>query len=306
MAWYLSRRHHVRPLLSIALLLCTSLVLIGVKYSDMIEWWSSPLSLELLVPNSHKIKQAIVLGKTKHEKVNWTYKMLPEWVPFVYSVENDPAFKLHVPRNRGREAMPYLTFIIDHYDKLPEITAFVHGTDRQWHNDDISSYTSRILKRLRLETVRKQGYVNLRCRTDPGCNPTAINPHNPTEIDILNNDVRVKFLDIYMHLFRMENATEVPQELGGVCCAQFVVTRERILQRPLEDYVRMRQWILEEKSLSEFEIGWVFEKIWHVIFGQEGVFACATSMANAEHPRLEPILGGYELNYLVVFELRAP
>ncbi|PGH07515.1 hypothetical protein AJ79_06250 [Helicocarpus griseus UAMH5409] len=194
-------------------------------------------------------------------------------------MENEPGFGLHVPANRGREAMAYLTFIIDHYTTLPEITAFVHATHYQWHNEDISPYTSRVLRRLRLETVRTRGYVNLRCNVVPGCNPTSVHPHSPTEVDVQKNDVRAQFRDIYVRLFGLRGVQEVPEALGGVCCAQFVVTREKILQRPVGDYVRMREWVLMESGgsgLSDFDVGWVFEKVWHVVFGEGAIF-CPTT-----------------------------
>ncbi|EEH16110.2 hypothetical protein PABG_06197 [Paracoccidioides brasiliensis Pb03] len=225
----------------------------------------------LVRPDSHGIPLAIVVGKTVGENANWAYKMFPEWTPFVYSVDNEPGYGLHVP-NRGRESMPYLTFIIDHYYDLPDIVAFMHANNRQWHNQDISSYNDRVLRSLRLETVRKRGYVNLRCRIRPGCEPSSVLPHHPTFVDIDRNDTRSRFADIYAKLFELDDVKDVPQVIGGVCCAQFVVTRERILQRPLKDYVRMKDWVSSgSRPMNDYDVGWVFEKIWHIIFGEAAV-----------------------------------
>jgi len=55
------------------------------------------------------------------------------------------------------------------------------------------------------------------------------------------------------------------------CCAQFAVSREAIYQRPLADYVSMRQWLMETE-LDDARSGRVFEFLWHVIFGQEATF----------------------------------
>lgn len=159
--------------------------------------------------------------------------------------------------------MTYLTFIVDHYDSLPEVIAFVHGSHYQWHNDVVGDKTADILANLRIEMVQKKGYVNLRCSTKPGC-PTSINPLEPTEVDIKKKDVRAYFADIYMELF---NVTEnnIPKHIGGVCCGQFAVSKERIRSRPRADYIRMRDWAMKTK-LDSFGVGWVFEKIWHIVF----------------------------------------
>lgn len=41
--------------------------------------------------------------------------------------EPNPSDGYRVPVNQGREAMAYLTYIIEHYDKLPDYIVFVHG-----------------------------------------------------------------------------------------------------------------------------------------------------------------------------------
>jgi hypothetical protein len=58
------------------------------------------------------------------------------WDHVIYEVDN-PEAKLRVPMNKGKEAMSYLTYIIDHYDRLPSTIAFVHshkdGWPQAWH-----------------------------------------------------------------------------------------------------------------------------------------------------------------------------
>lgn len=39
----------------------------------------------------------------------------------IYTVD-DPSSEYHVPKNKGNEAMVYLTYIIDNYDSLSEVT----------------------------------------------------------------------------------------------------------------------------------------------------------------------------------------
>lgn len=126
-----------------------------------------------------------------------------------------------------------------------------------------------ILENIRFDSIDRLGYMNLRCTLDPGC-PISVNPHEPTETDIANDDVRAHFADIYSELFNVEKA-EVPAHLGNVCCGQFAVSKERILQRPRKDYQRMLNWAINSKQTDSFGVGWVFEKVWHVVFGMPAV-----------------------------------
>lgn len=50
----------------------------------------------------------------------------------VVYVADDPSAPFHPPMNKGREAIAYLTCLIDHYDELPEIMVFLHANHRTW------------------------------------------------------------------------------------------------------------------------------------------------------------------------------
>jgi len=52
----------------------------------------------------------IVLASLKRENTSWVHQYLPDWGRSVYVVD-DPKAKLRVPRNKGREAMVYLTCV---------------------------------------------------------------------------------------------------------------------------------------------------------------------------------------------------
>lgn len=219
------------------------------------------------MPPPGQVTKAMVAAKTRKDDAQWMHDLKPDWIPYIYTTSRPPerGYKLHPPAYRGREALIYLTFIIDYYDELPEYIAFVHAGPDQWHNDLLGPRTEKILKNIRLDTVKKKGYLNLRCAHDPGC-PVGVDPFHPTETDIKGKDIRAYFADVYMELFDVP-PSQIPREIGNVCCGQFVVTRERIRERPIEDYIRMRKWALETTITDSFGIGWVFEKVWHIIFG---------------------------------------
>ncbi|KAF7679557.1 hypothetical protein GT037_003305 [Alternaria burnsii] len=119
-------------------------------------------------------EKALVIASTKHENTSWFYDELSEWRKYVYVVD-EPTADLTVTRNKGRESMVYLSFIIDNYRKLPANILFLHAQRYQWHNDDPDYDGLSILRQFRIPYLREKGYLNLRCVWVLGC-PTEIRP----------------------------------------------------------------------------------------------------------------------------------
>ena len=63
---------------------------------------------------------------------------------------------------------------------------------------------------------------------------------------------------------------QAPTLVGAACCAQFAVSRDQVLARPLGDYERLREWIVDTEK-SDAKSGRVLEFLWHVIFGKDAV-----------------------------------
>ncbi|KAG9529736.1 hypothetical protein KCU93_g3148, partial [Aureobasidium melanogenum] len=213
----------------------------------------------------------IVMAKTRPEDVNWLLELhqdLP-FRPFIYSLDPSVEPGCLAPRSRrGRETAAYLSYIIDNYDSLPEYSVFMHAKDEQWHNDVLGQKAADTIKALRFQHINATGFANLRCTLFPGC-PLGVNPLDPTEQDILNKDTRAFFAEIYMELFDVTRE-QVPRHIGNVCCAQFAVTRTRILERPRSDYERMLSWADQSRE-GDFGVGWVFEKVWDTVFGMDAI-----------------------------------
>jgi hypothetical protein len=75
-----------------------------------------------------------------------------------------------VPKNKGRESMAYLTYIIDHYNKLADIEIFLHSDQFAWYNNDLlDDDSAKVVKALSDAYVLRVGYLNLRCHHEPGC-----------------------------------------------------------------------------------------------------------------------------------------
>jgi hypothetical protein len=242
------------------------------------------------IPVSDK---AIVTAKTRKENINWIRSFCQDmyvYIHFKFSVRTSsngqassgcglyayttdpeqPEEGLLKPfTTKGHEAAAYLTYIVDYYHDLPEFSIFIHGGEEQWHNDLFGSKTIDHLRRVRFEAVQVEGFVNLRCTTAPLC-PDTWHPLNPQPNDLEYAYLYELFPSIYTELFNI-TAAQLPPRIGHICCAQFIVSREMIRRRPLNDYKRILQWIAQTEVTDNYGIGLVMEKLWHIIFGKDPV-----------------------------------
>jgi len=209
--------------------------------------------------------KTLVIAKKRDEDASWIDKDLGDLLDAdllstaIYIVDDDTA-PLHPPLNKGHEAMVYLSYIIDHYNELPDISLFMHSHSATWHNNDLlDGLSSRIVRHLSAEKVIREGYVNLRCHWEPGC-PAHIQLALGTE-DI-NKKEQQYMAAAFAELFP---GAIVPEVLAQPCCAQFAVSRSAIHRHPVETYVRQRDW-LTRTELDSYTSGRIFEYIWQYLF----------------------------------------
>ncbi|KAF3009881.1 hypothetical protein E8E13_010762 [Curvularia kusanoi] len=200
---------------------------------------------------------AVVVASQANENATWIEEAFPTWEQNIYRVDV-PDAPLTVPRNKGRESMVYLTYIIDHYDKLPDNVLFIHPNRYQWHNDDPDYDGLPMLRHFQLPYLEEQGYVNIRCAWALGC-PAEIKPlaeeGEHREAVHAGGDYKQAFMTLFPD-------KKVPKEVGVSCCAQFAATKEKIRERKKEEYISGR----------------IFEYSWHMVFGKEPVHC-----PNAKH-----------------------
>jgi len=237
--------------------------------------------------------KAIVMASLESDDTSWVAEWLPDWQRAIYHVNpSDPSSSvLATPVNKGREAMAYLTYIIDNYNgSLPSIIAFLHshrkGFLEAWHTDAPLHDNVVAIQSLQLDFVIQNGFVNLRCNTNPGCTKgfKRKNPH-------VTGEIWQEVFDGTTTLPMTLNATDVADEpvstrqdrerarymhmgVASACCAQFAVSRDQVLRRPLEDYVKIRQWVMETDR-DDAHSGRIMEYLWHVIFGKDVVYCPA-------------------------------
>ncbi|KAH3919837.1 hypothetical protein HBI56_031690 [Parastagonospora nodorum] len=216
-----------------------------------------------LKPPGSNYTVKIVVPKTKDEDLGWMEEEIPDVPLVIYEVDN-PNAEHKIPKNKGREAMVYLSYIIDHYDDLPDTTLFMHAHRYAWHNNMLMGQdAATMIKRLNHERVARLGYMNVRCHHDPGC-PDWIHLDRPG----IDFDFYHKPEEIYWRREIWEEihpGAPIPPSISGTCCAQFAVSRQRIREVPIERFKHYRKWLLTTGMDDQFS-GRVFEYIWHYIF----------------------------------------
>lgn len=189
------------------------------------------------------------------------------WHGIIYTVD-DTNVPMHTPKNKGREALPYLQFLVDHYNDLPEVVVFLHahrdGWPAGWHIDTMGLNNVDSVRALQKEFVQLEGFVNLRCQLGPGC-PDAIQPFRQTPK--MENPGEAYYATAWKSLFPTE---KVPTQIAAPCCSQFAVSKEQILKRPQSDYQRMYDWVMDNDLPDEVTSN-IMEYSWHIIFGKDPV-----------------------------------
>lgn len=188
-----------------------------------------------------------------------------------------------VPRNQGSEAMAYLSYIIDNYDRLPLFTVFLHGHSRAWHQVEPAEDK---LRALNLSAVASDGYASFRCRERP-CRPNNFQDvaGGPDKFSWAPMKVLPELWSLLLPDVPRPKKMQTP--LNG----QFAVSRRAIQARSLDFWKAMRRPLerdpkeyrkllphLEEGGAvaSQGDEGWVlgliYEHIWHVLFGKLPVY----------------------------------
>ena len=215
-----------------------------------------------------KFTRTLVTACVDKKEVSWMREELLNVNLSVY-VANDLSANMHPPKNKGHEAIIYLTYIIDHYATLPDIVIFMHAHRWAEHNNEVLDYDAvQMIQRLSSTYVRKQGYVNMRCDWVPGC-PEWLHPSSKQE-DLKKQEEAV-LSKCWGELFPLD---PLPWSLAQACCAQFAVSQERILSIPLSQFIFYRDWMLAT-PLSNYISGRIWEYLWHFVFTGEHLYCPA-------------------------------
>lgn len=248
-------------------------------------------------------KPALVVARIVSEDKSWQSDLEEKYHLCIYTADAPvdlASGSLQVPANRGHEAMAYLTFLIDNYDVIPDQgVVFVHGSRFAWHNDHPLYDNKVLLQDLNISAALAfQGYHNLRCDWSAGTCPPSEKPQGSWETAsrmILEVNNRRVISDATLpsalaSLFSMKR-DDTAALLGrrdavrSQCCAQFVVSQKNIYQHKKDEYVALRQWLLDGSlqdmaavnqqqpiqdlraaPADDYVAGRVLSYLWHILF----------------------------------------
>jgi len=131
--------------------------------------------------------------------------------------------------NKAHEATSYLHYIIENYDKLPENIIFIHDEDESWHHKG---------------KISEQVYNWINNYIDLGKTYYEFNSE-PIEKDFNvynNNRVYRDFWEKFIEPITGEYSEALPE--NGKCCAQFIISRNKILKHPKNYYKNMYNWLI--------------------------------------------------------------
>jgi len=81
-------------------------------------------------------KLELVLSTSRGSDISWIYDHLGGLPTNIYRLDDPHTLAPSVPSTKGAEAMTYLTFIIDRYQSLPDVTVFLNDKRYIWSNDN--------------------------------------------------------------------------------------------------------------------------------------------------------------------------
>lgn len=185
-------------------------------------------------------------------------------LPVVVCSKTSPSPLCTQDENKGRETTSYLKFIADNYHRLPRHMAFVHGHSDAWHQKASVGLMDLIKN---CAQYKQHGFISL--------NNYYFDDRRP------ENHAMQHLFRIWDDVFRPYLHRDPPQYLHHDCCAQFIVSRERVLSLPRDAYVHWYNYILHVDSTGDggFALGLIFEYVWPILFGEPDVVGVPTHQA---------------------------
>lgn len=175
---------------------------------------------------------------------------------------------------RAQECPAVLTFIVENYDKLPDLMIFLHG-DPEDHNAAIFHELEELFAHNEAEGggLPDVSFVHANAETFGGCYfmdnlVGSISSSLGLDTEFLGSfktgvNAIVGQHDDYSTVF----GEHQPCFLAKYCCAQFIVSRAAVMSRPKKFYRLALKLSLDLRDC--FQLEW----LWHAIFRHEAFFS---------------------------------
>ena len=194
-----------------------------------------------------------VVVSTYTKNTDWTDKFNPVQFNVIKYTKNVhlPMSATNINKNIGNEASTYLKHIIENYDCLTEKTVFLHDEEYSWHHHgSIVDLVER--------TIHKSDYLNL--------NSYRLGSIYNEYFKILISDYYQPILEPYLGSY--EQFGDWTKECKG--CAQYIVHKKHIINKPKIMYEELLDWILNSKYGASIQYknleAKFMEWTWDIIF----------------------------------------
>lgn len=258
-------------------------------------------------PNKEEHKNEALLVAASHNGVDTSWMAEELHIPYLVYMGNDFG-ALHHHAGIGNEAGAYLQYIVEYYDCLPEVTLFAHSHQgSNWHRNPQKHSLQNDVKAVRWAAVpgfailHRHGIMVELYSRDPhltlaGFEKSTDNLTSCSEVAMLNgtaydpgavaNYLRADWILMsWTEFFGPLGLGPVPNQIRASVGGEMFVTKDRIQSHPREFYLRMIEWMISANSrhqLNSYEIGCVFELIWHIIFGEPALMPLDLTIAECE------------------------
>ncbi|CAL6337655.1 unnamed protein product [Bathycoccus prasinos] len=236
---------------------------VGFSYENLFE--HSFMKILHSPPEVLETQQLVVVTTTYGYPPRYALDWINEqpWPVFISTKEKNFGISSEPWGNVGQEIASYVRFILLFWDHLPLRAAFVHGHEKTWHQEGYKmSYM------LRNVCLTKYKYISLSAYESDAWRP-------------------VKGSQQYFNIIKKHWSLVQPflgkLPKGGFkekCCAQFIVSRDRIKRRPRKLYELILEQMTDHKkrygrAAHGKNDGWdmihFWEAIWHYIMGEQAI-----------------------------------
>jgi hypothetical protein len=199
--------------------------------------------------------------------LSWLLRYLPDHcVAVIESSDVIDGSRPWVVPNLAHEALPYLRFIIDHYDNLPRRTVFLHGHRASWHNKDMAV----VLRALNWDLE----YANLNVNSGLHLAPDA-----PVEG---GGPMRYAYIKAVWPTAFQPWFGPIPPYFNVHCCGQFLVSRDAIRALPLAFWQAYYNLALRSPFAVPANLAILYEHMWGFVMTRGTWNATILEDADAE------------------------
>lgn len=196
---------------------------------------------KVIVPAVYKEWNNNIPNWVKNESLKSYYG----YETFVYQ-KSHPKSPNYINSNQGTEAGVYLRYIVDHYHNFPDVAIFVHAKPYE-HNYLWLEWIKCISPNASFININNMSYIGNRSIRKWG----SKNLH----VENCYRDVLKIVWDLSNNITEFNRRVPItkPITISVTCCQQFIMSRSKVLERPLSIWKKLLKIINEQKVCHEGE-----------------------------------------------------